>query len=379
MDLKKILIGTTAAVALSAGASAQASDYYISVFGGFSTLDSGFDVGASGSSQNQILDWNFGKYNAISQPTDTINFSSVTGTPTWFTFVGGKPTGPHYFNTKYIGLSMSITTNQHTAGAWEGGFDSGFVVGAAIGTSLGGNWRGELEVAYRSHDVDDTVRLRGLAGYGLNMERNLILRQGTLEINGDLIAAAEAKYTGTGTSPSELAHQSVTAPIDTRVSVTGDASTWSFMANIWYDFDGFDKITPFVGAGIGFAQMSFNHALSWSTAISTYQLSSISKYLPSGTAYTKVGSLTGTNILGTSSFTFGGPGTRVFNLSYSVDSDDWAMAYQFGAGVSYAVGNGMELSAQYRYFGTGEFDFGPQAAFDAESHNFLIGLRIPLQ
>ncbi len=378
MDLKHILVSTVAATALTAGSAAQAGEHYISVFGGLSTLDSDFDVSTGGSSFNQILDWNFGKYNGTGLPTGTLSFSTLTGTPTWVTFVGGRPTGKHYFTSKYGGVSMSITTNQFTNGAWQGSFDTGFVVGAAFGTSLGGNWRGELEVAYRSHDVEDTVNLRGTAGYGLNLGKYLNGEWGTLVARGDFIAGAEAKYTGTGPSPSEIAHQAVTFPIDTRVSVTGEASTWSFMANVWYDFANDGPFTPFVGAGIGFAQMSFDHSLSWSTAVPTSFLFSMSTTLPLGTANTAKGTVTGTNITGSTTVAIGGSGTRTFSLNYSVDNDDWAFAYQFGAGVAYDVGNGMSLSAQYRYFGTGEFDFGPQTAFSAESHNFIVGLTIPL-
>ena len=49
-----------------------------------------------------------------------------------------------------------------------------------------------------------------------------------------------------------------------------DLETWSFMYNIWYDFDfGDSPIRPFVGGGIGFAHASLDFDINenWSVGV----------------------------------------------------------------------------------------------------------------
>ena len=372
MNLKRLLVGTTAAMALCTGATVQAADLYVSIFGGTTSLDSNFSVGSSGGSSKQVLDWNFGKYNATG-PTKTKDFgTSSTSYPTWVSFPNGQPTGIHSFTAKYAGKYASITTNQSIIGSWGGGFDTGFVVGAAIGMDLGQGFRGELEIAYRSNDIHENANFQGTAAYGLNADLGFQVAFGTKVFLLDIDKRASGKYSAGKYS------QFTTAPVNQRVQTNGSAETWSFMANVWYDFINDGPITPFIGFGIGLANMFFDHSFNMRAMLSTYQWPAINKYLPLGTAVTKKGTTTGTNITGYQNFVFGGPQQRSFNLSYRVSGEETVLAYQFGAGLAFDMGGGISLTAQYRYFGTEEYDFGPQVGFEGESHDVMVGLNIPL-
>jgi len=121
------------------------------------------------------------------------------------------------------------------------------------------------------------------------------------------------------------------------------------MANVWYDFDmGDSPIKPFVGGGIGFAHATLDYNLTANTGISN-------------SAY---------GLFGTGGYAYAGNG----------EESDWGFAYQLGAGIGYDLGNGLMLSAQYRYFNTSGMDLSPggQIDVDLESHNFLVGISVPI-
>ena len=389
MNLKNLFAASSAAIALTAGASAQAGDYYLSVFGGLSTLDSDIRAGVSSSQSNQLLDWDFNLVKASGFSPITIPFSTLTGTFTgyvlsYLSFTTGTPTGVFTFTKAQAGVTANVSSSQFTQASWRSGFDNGFVVGAAIGWNSGDNWRGELEIAYRQHDVVDSTRVSGLLGYGVtgNLDLSILLDGGSagpLGAQADLLSVISALYTGTGTNPVTAYLGQTSTVFSTRVSSSGEASTWSYMINFWRDFDMGGKVTPFIGGGLGFAHMSLDYRLSLSTTIATYRLPATSFTLPQGTFFTYQTTGSGTNITGTTKFTFGGSGTRTFGGTYSIDDDDWRFAYQFGAGLGLDLGNNMQLTAQYRYFSTFDaFEFGG-VEVDADSHNFMVGLTIPLQ
>jgi len=390
MNLKQVLATTTAIAALTAGAQAQAADTYVSIFGGWSSLDSDFGVGTSTSQSNQLLDWDFGLIRAtglggVSAPFYLSTLpSSVTG------YLNYSGTQPYYINSAYVGLTANLTTSQFHTANWNGGFDGGFVIGAAFGWDFGEGWRAEAEIAYRQNDVDSAIRVRGIAGYGATGNLGLVFNaQGSTSSfasasvagTGDLGGfVSNVIYTGTSAAFSAAAYfGSTSAAFSTKVNASGDASIWSFMANFWYDFGMEDSpFTPFVGAGIGMANVSFDHSISFSTNVATTNLPAMSYYLPTGTLWTITGSGSGSNLGTGYTFTAGGSGSRNFAGSYAVSGDDLVFAYQFGAGVGYELGNGMAITAQYRYFATTEAEFGPQVAFDVDSHAFMVGLTIPL-
>jgi opacity protein-like surface antigen len=118
------------------------------------------------------------------------------------------------------------------------------------------------------------------------------------------------------------------------INTSAEAETFALMANLWYDFNiDSSPITPFVGAGIGAAKLSFDYSASYPTY--------------SGSAVSQTG------------------------------TDDWVFAWQLGAGLGYEFDNGMMLSAQYRYFATGDIEVAGQDV-GLNSHEALIGLSIPL-
>lgn len=103
---------------------------------------------------------------------------------------------------------------------------------------------------------------------------------------------------------------------DVDVQTLGEDTleTWSLLVNGFYDLQTGSGLTPYIGAGIGFA----NHDVD--------------------------------------------------------DEDDTVFAYQGTAGVAYAFSETMDLDCAYRYLATADPDF---AGVDLEygSHNFTVGIR----
>lgn len=108
-------------------------------------------------------------------------------------------------------------------------------------------------------------------------------------------------------------------------SVDGDLSIWTIMLNGYYDFKNSTAFTPFIMAGIGFAEIDAD-------------LDSIAGY----------------------------------NLDLS--DDDSVFAYQFGLGVGYALNDSVTLDLKYVYFATEDPDFDGLNA-EISSHNAVLGIR----
>lgn len=148
-------------------------------------------------------------------------------------------------------------------------FDNGYAFLGAIGGGFAGDTRGEIELGYRANDLD---RLR------------------------------------VGTSPS--------------TSQGGDIVAVSLMANLYKDFPLGMGFVPFVGGGIGIANVEAD--------------------------------LNGFGING--------------------KKDDTVFAYQLMAGGAVELNPQVKLDLQYRFFATEDPKFGHVEA-EYMSHNFLIGLR----
>lgn len=103
----------------------------------------------------------------------------------------------------------------------------------------------------------------------------------------------------------------------TTYDVEGEAEILSLMANAWYDFDLGSGFQPFVGGGLGMAKVE-------------------------------------------------------------VDSeDDTVFAFQAGAGVSYPLSGGIEITGEYRFFKVTDPTF---IGIDYEipgQHAFIVGARVP--
>ena len=147
----------------------------------------------------------------------------------------------------------------------EVSFDPGFGITAAIGNAYENGLRAEVEFGYRTSDVDDFDSDSG------------------------------------------------------SVSNNGDISTISLMLNGYYDFMPKETISPFIGAGMGYANVD------------------------------------------------GDFGDR--------DSeDDNVFAYQVAVGVAFAINPQTKIDVQYRYFDTDDGDFdGLEVEYG--THNAMLGVR----
>ncbi len=350
MKLKSILTGSAAAVALLAASGASASGYYVGIFGGISTFEDTFDVKQNyldSNASNTVVGWAallraLGYSSATTLAYYTTAFTSG-GAYNSITNTGGF--GPY---TGQVGFRVAKYSSASAERSWTDGFDSGFVVGASIGWDFGTGFRTEFEVAYRKNDIDGgasydqsnrtfgffTAKYTGVVTFVTGYVGFYKYMQ-TLNTWGTYISSLNTSATKTTTRSSSF-------DVSGDLVTSGDIETWSFMANLWYDFDlGDSPIRPFIGGGIGLAQVSLNYKV---------------EGLP--TTFTDA----------------------FFRSTYSANTDDWAFAYQLGAGLGYEFGNGMVLSAQYRYFATGAVQLGQndQMELNVEAHNFLIGLNIPI-
>ena len=144
-------------------------------------------------------------------------------------------------------------------------FDTGFGITAAIGNAYENGLRGEVEFGYRTSDVDDFDSDSG------------------------------------------------------SVSNNGDISTLSLMLNGYYDFMPKETISPFIGAGIGYANVEGD--------------------------FDELGS-----------------------------EDDNVFAYQVAVGVAFAINPQMKIDVQYRYFDTDDGDFD-DLEVEYGTHNAMLGVR----
>ena len=108
---------------------------------------------------------------------------------------------------------------------------------------------------------------------------------------------------------------------------TGDATALSFLINGYFDFVNSSAFTPYISAGLGYAQVEFNDL----------------------------------NISGS-----GFPGSS---------DDDSVFAYQIGIGVGYAVTEKVTIDVKYRYFGTEDSEYDTTEG-EFASNNFLYRVRI---
>ncbi|MGA8179848.1 MAG: outer membrane beta-barrel protein [Desulfobacterales bacterium] len=107
---------------------------------------------------------------------------------------------------------------------------------------------------------------------------------------------------------------------------TGDAVALSFLINGYYDFVNRSAFTPYISAGLGFAQVEFNDL-------------------------------------------------DISRVGFSGSSDtDTVFAYQIGIGVGYALTEKILIDVKYRYFGTEDSEYNTTKA-EFVSNNVLLGVR----
>jgi len=168
-------------------------------------------------------------------------------------------------------LSDSDVNDPSSPVGIELSYDTGWKLGAALGYRLS-NFRIEGELAYQKNDIDKTKAL------GIDIDS------------------------------------------------TGDVSGVAFLVNGYYDFTNSTAFTPYVSAGLGYANVEVND-------------------------YSLVGS-----------------GGLKFN------EDDSVFAYQFGVGVGYSVNEKVTIDLKYRYFATSDPKFDT-VEVDVASNDIILGIR----
>lgn len=170
----------------------------------------------------------------------------------WYVSVLG---GANWVEDHSFSVATTPTVSADTL-TWATDADTGFIVGGAVGLSLNNmvqGLRAEVEVAYRENQVD---------GFWQSNTGIPLVSSGTLDI---------------------------------------DHSTFSVMANAWYDFS-LGNVSPYIGGGIGWAESQIE------------------------------GQYLGTGITG------------------PFDFSDSGFAWQLGAGVNFDVSPNVKLGVGYRYF-----------------------------
>ena len=153
----------------------------------------------------------------------------------------------------------------------EFSYDTGWTIGAAVGYSLN-NIRVEGEISYQKSDFDETT------GLGLSLDS------------------------------------------------TGDVTGTAFMVNGYYDFVNSSKFIPYIGAGLGYANVEIND------------------------------------------YNIPGSGVPDYN------DDDSVFAYQFGAGIGYAINEKIMIDLKYRYFSTADPEFDTSEV-EISGNKFCLGMK----
>lgn len=173
---------------------------------------------------------------------------------------------------EYDGVPSSVFSE-------EAEFDTGYNVGAALGYDYGPA-RLEAEIAYRQNDFD----------------------------------SFSGQFLGAGF----------------KSSADGDVDATSFMVNAYWDFESGSPVTPYLGAGAGFANVSYNDVRD--------------------------------------------------DLGDFVDDDDNVFAYQLAAGIGFEIDPNLTFDLGYRYFTTDDPEvrdsFGDTFETEYKSHNVSLGLRM---
>jgi opacity protein-like surface antigen len=134
---------------------------------------------------------------------------------------------------------------------------------------------------------------------------------------------------------------------------SGSKSEWVFMANAYVDLGTWWCLTPYVGLGVGMANIK------------------ISGFRDDG-------------------FTAGAPGTNA--VTFADDASKWNFAWAVHAGMTYKVTPSMSIDLGYRYIDLGSATTGATRAFDGTftnggpftfknitSHDFKLGVRWMLE
>jgi len=334
MRLKSILVGSAAASVICLAAPAFAGDYYVSVFGGINSLD-GDNLAVGPFSYSTVA------YSSSHGPQSHNIITGFVGTPE-----GGQLKILN--GLAYTTFTSGFFAHTYASGFSEGSFDSGFVVGAALGMGFAENWRAELEMAWRKNNMGQGHVLHGTQS-SLSGSRGTKYFTGTIyfKTSGGATTDSGIYTAGNPLTLQFYSLNSTAAPFQANVATSGDVTSFALMANLWHDFKIENSpITPFIGAGVGAVRLAVDY--SGQAVLPTNTQGVLSNY-----------------------------GTFQHTAHFGTNTDDWTWGWQAGAGLAYDLGNGMSISAQYRYFATGDITVAGQD-FGVTSNEGLIALQIPL-
>ena len=199
--------------------------------------------------------------------------------------------------------------------SWPNEFDggTGILAGATLGYRMG-SFRAEAEYFYRgtTHDDTDDIDLAGSA------QVNLDKSQEELE-----------DYDG---------------GLD-------DVLSHNFFANLYYDYRSDSKFTPYVGVGLGVAQVSVDWFNRWKRNDDPQHIRTFDDY-PNADALNQ--KLAGTTTIGRAKLS------------------DTLFGYQVLAGVDYQVSEPVSIGLKFRWADFGEFESDPREWDQLRSHESAI-------
>ena len=147
------------------------------------------------------------------------------------------------------------------------------------------------------------------------------------KVLGGSVALGAALKTNAGTLRAEIEYnKNETAEKSFYNIISGEVDTQSLMLNAYYDIDTGTKLSPYIGAGIGYAKVE--------------------------------GKLT----------------ENISGHQYQSSMDDNTFAWQVGTGLGYAITENITIDAGYRYMDYGSFDEG-FSELDTNAHEIHLGAR----
>jgi len=144
------------------------------------------------------------------------------------------------FTTGNLGDGSTLEVASGTPYGWSTEFDSGTAFSAEVGARYSSGFRAGVELAYSTADVDTHTGVT-LGG-------------------GSIDGVDAAAIAG---SPDPLGATVAAVVADGR----GDIKNTALFGNIYYDFNQGGSLQPYVGAGLGFADVSINYQPSGITVI----------------------------------------------------------------------------------------------------------------
>lgn len=252
--MKKLLLTSTAAgAALAIAAPAALADNYISIFGGYSNADDSLSLHSTRSDSF---------HSTYAYRSTYLTASHTHG--------GSSSTYHIFYSAGYYYRFLTGTSNSTID--FDMSVDSGFVIGAAAGYDLGNGASFEMELAYRKQDVD-AMSFQNFSSYfsGTNWNWYGTYRMLYYSYSSYTPAYGAFIYTGTpaftappvgsfySNSTNTMYFTGGTTSSTTSAMASGDITTFSIMANVWFDLGGnTGNLHPYIGGGVGFATVDLD-------------------------------------------------------------------------------------------------------------------------